>query len=281
MLDCFENDCENAIADLPKFVRSALIDLRRARSLALAIFIRNVAQRYRYSYLGYLWAMAPVCFTAFAVAIGQQARWIQHSSGQIPAGFYAVFGVVLLQTFLDGFSAHRVIFSGNRFFLKKPGSALESMIIAAMMENFLNLIVRLLLVAIAILLFHIVPAPTVWQLPFGLLALSLSGASVGLLLASGSTLVRDVEHSMIFVPWLLMAVTPIFTQSQSNSILSMVYQYNPLTYIFQEIRDVTYGAATDHGAAIFALMFGALIALGCGWFLCRVSRPYVFESMLE
>src|ERR1700722_4045337 len=71
-----------------EFLGLALRDLKASVPTARRIFVRGLAQQYRYSSLGLLWAFVPVVTTAIALSIGQKTRLITSVPGEVPPPFY-------------------------------------------------------------------------------------------------------------------------------------------------------------------------------------------------
>jgi ABC-type polysaccharide/polyol phosphate export permease len=86
---------------------------------------------------------------------------------------------------------------------------------------------------------------------------------------------------MIFVPWLALAATPVLIKPRLDSPLWFYYQMNPLTWIFDAVRDLSYGHATIcSGAVLLLMLLVAIVGLPAAWLLCRIARPYVIERSL-
>lgn len=259
------------------FVREALRDLRASRPTMLRFFERTIAQRYRFSSLGILWAFAPSVITAVVLWAGSINRII--AKGEIPPAFYGVFGLALGQTFLDGMNALRNLFTANLAVLRRDNVPLEGIIAGALLEVGFNTLVRILVVAISMLVFKVAPANTVLLSLIGFLGITLLGGSAGLLLAPFNALKRDIDNVMNFVPWVLFACTPVFVQVTKGSLVAQLYQLNPLSWIFDSTRALAYGGPGVQWPALISVPVGVVLLL-FSWLFCRIWRVYVIERLL-
>lgn len=262
-----------------RFFHSWLTDIRASGATARRLFLRSLAQQYRFSSLGLLWAFAPSALTALVLIGGQRAHVLTGSAG-VPAAFYGVFGLALAQTFLGGLSATRRIFVQHQQLLRRQNVPLEGLVVAALIDTAFNLLVRLVVVGVVFFLFSVQPVPMTVALSLvGIVGISLIGAGLGLLVAPLGSLKSDVEKVFGFLPWVLFAVTPVFMPAAAHTAVGRVCSFNPLTQLFDATRAAAYGGEGEASVAVWGLVAG-LILLCSGWLFCRIARPHVIERML-
>ena len=272
---------ESPLTDPARFLSDAWKDLMGARSTAVRLFRQKTAQRYRYSSLGLAWAFAPPAITAFLLTL---TKGVPHAAGapsQTPPQFYAVFGLMLAQTFLETFNTQRTIFSSHRYEMSFNRAPMEGPLLAGIADNLFSLSIRFGILIVLFILFRTSPAVT---LPLGLLgigSLFLLGSGLGLLLAPLSALKIDVENATSLFPWLLFVLTPIFVETKPGVGLSQIYRYNPFTWIFDATRAFTYGTPAGHGPALALSLSLSVCLLPLAWLFCRIARPYVVERFLK
>ncbi|BDI31150.1 hypothetical protein CCAX7_32010 [Capsulimonas corticalis] len=263
-----------------QFLRDAAADLLASRETARRWFQQTIAQRYRYSSLGLLWAVAPPVAAAL-LTFGKRGLPLAHTGSSTPPQFYAVFGLMLAQTFLETFNTQRNLFSGNRHLLGRQKTATEGLILAGAADNAVGLGIKLAVLAIFAVIFH---TPPTAALPLGLLgvaAVGVLGSGLGLLFAPASALKPDLDHIMTFFPWILFGLTPVFVQVPSSSGLHQIYRLNPLTSVFEAARAFTYGDPAGHGGALAASVVISVALFLFGALFCRVSRPFIVERFLK
>ena len=254
-------------------------DLRGCRTTAGRLFARRLAQQYRYSSLGLLWAFAPSALTAL-VLIGGQRSHVIGPAGGVPAAFYGIFGLAMGQTFIEALMVMRSMFASHQQLLRRQNVPLEGLVVAALIDVGFKTLVRILTLGVVFFLFSVRPALATLPLAaLGFAGVLFVGAGLGLLIAPISSLKRDIDNALAYLPWMLFAVTPVFVPAAAGSLFGRVCAANPLSWLFDGIRAAAYGAHGSPIAAGIGLVIGLLL-LFVGWMFCRIARPHVVERML-
>ncbi|HEY9772531.1 MAG TPA: hypothetical protein V6C81_01845 [Planktothrix sp.] len=264
-----------------RFVTDGVRDLLSAREAAYRLFRSSIALRYKRSSLGLFWAFAPTILMAATVTVGQKAHLTAFASTGVPPQFYAIFGLVLLQTFLDAFNALRLVFVSNRTLLFHHRTIMEASLLAGLGDNLFALSLRFLLLIGVFLLCGVVPAATAVVGLVGLLILAGLGATCGLLVAPLNGVKGDLNHLAGFLPLLLMACTPVVVKPPSGSFIESLCRLNPLTGFFDAVRAFSYGHATVADVAVFVTVtILVIVSLPASWMFCRIARSYVLERSI-
>ena len=261
-----------------KFLMESYRDLLQAQPTARRFFARSLNNRFRYSSLGLFWAFVPSAITALILSLGQRSQLL--NAGDVPAAFYGVFGLLLAQTFIETLTSTQSFFTTHEQLLRRNNVPIEGLILASMTEFCFNTMVRIFILAVCFFVFGV--APSLLTLPIallGFLGVLILGVGIGLILAPVSSLKRDISNAMTFLPWVLFATTPVFVAAKATSKLHLVYQWNPLAWIFDSVRTAAYGTSGSLLPALLILpvSLGILIF---GWLACRLWRPYVMERTL-
>jgi lipopolysaccharide transport system permease protein len=267
---------ESRVRHPRRFIREAITDLRASLPIARSLLAQRLRQRYRQSSLGFLWAIVPAAFVSVVMTIGRKARFPLMDTGPIPPQVYGLYGIVMMQSFMEALNAERMAISGNRQLLSRQRVPLEGMLLAGAGEMLVSLTMKLVAVAFVCLLLNAPPALT---LPLGLVAIgqvAVLGVALGMAMAPWNAMSRDMDHVMIFLPWVLFATTPIFIRPRTGSGLARVFALNPLAWLLDNARAY---ACTGEGS--LSLLLGAAAALAlllvAAWFLTRLCLPYALE----
>jgi len=262
-----------------RFFQDWLGDLRACGPTARRLFLRHIAQQYRFSSLGLLWAFAPSALTALVLIGGQRAHVVGQGGG-VTAAFYGVFGLGLAQTFLEALNATRRVFASHQQLLRRQNVPLDGLIVAGLLDVAFNMLVRLAVIVTVFFVFSVPPAISTLPLAIlGFVGVAMLGAGLGLLVAPLNSLKRDIDNLFGIIPWILFAVTPVFVPLPTESRFGRICQWNPLTRLFDGIRAAAYGGDGDPFAVIRGLVLGLLIMF-IGWMFCRIARPHIVERML-
>lgn len=263
------------------FLKNAWKDLTLAVPLAKRLFLQNIAQRYRYSSLGLFWAFVPSALIAILLTVGQRANIPGISDGGFPPQVYGIFGVIMMQTFLESLINQRMFLSQYIHLLIRQKIPIESLILAGLGEAAFSFIMRLPVLIAVLIFFNVIPKPTALLAPLGFAVIIALGAGAGLLLAPWNALSKDVESLLQFMPWLFFGLTPVFVAASPGNWYYKMFLINPLTYPFEAVRSWTYGAPMIYPPALWLVIPLSVMLLLGGWLFCRLSLPYVIERSLN
>uniref|UniRef100_B8HVG0 ABC-2 type transporter n=1 Tax=Cyanothece sp. (strain PCC 7425 / ATCC 29141) TaxID=395961 RepID=B8HVG0_CYAP4 len=269
------------LLDRKAFLKDAWKDLTLAFPLAKRLFLQNIAQRYRYSSLGLFWAFVPSALIAILLTVGQRANIPGLSDGGFPPQVYGIFGVIMMQTFLESLINQRMFLSQYIHLLIRQKIPIESLILAGLGEAFFAFLMRIPVLIAVLIFFNITPQPTALIAPLGFAVIIALGAGSGLLLAPWNALSKDMESLLQFLPWFFFGLTPVFLAATPDSWYYKIFLLNPLTYPFEVIRLWTYGAPMVYPAAFWIVMPVSVVLLLGGWLFCRLSLPYIIERSLN
>lgn len=274
------SSAESPLLNPRRFLAEAWGDLSRSRGTAIRLFRQSIAQRYRYSSLGLLWAFAPPVVTALVLTLSNRSSGAADLHAAVPPAFYAVFGLVLAQTFLETFGTQRALFNTHRYLLSRHRVPIEGLILTGLADSLFSLLIKLGILTALFLFYRIAPGPGLLLGLIGIGSIGLLGAGLGLLLAPLSALKRDLDNVMQFFPWVLFGLTPVFVAPRVGAALFQIYRYNPLTWLFDAVRACSYGHPTGYGTLLLFACCSAAILLPLSWLLCRIARAYVVERFL-
>lgn len=264
-----------------EFLTDIWLDLRSSLGFTKALFLQNIAQRYRYSSLGLFWAFVPSALVAILLTLGQRDRLPILIAGTRPPQVYGIFGLIMAQTFMEALNTQRVSLNQYIHILVRQKVPLEAIMMAGLAETTFNFLMRLPVLIAILLVFNINPALTFPLAFLGIASIISFGSGLGLLLAPWNALSKDLENVMQFLPWLVFFITPVFVIIQPGNWLYAVQQFNPLTYLFEGTRFLTYGVGTVNPVALLILIPLTVILLLVSWLFCRLCLPYIIERSLN
>ena len=282
------NSARSQLFSIRAFLTSAWLDLRSSSGFAKRLFLQNIAQRYRYSSLGLFWAFVPSALIAILLTLGQRDQMPTFGdripiliAGTVPPQVYGIFGLIMAQTFLEALNIQRVSLNQYIHILVRQKVPLEAIMMAGLAETTFNFLMRLPVLIAILLVFNINPALTFPLAFLGMASIISFGSGLGLLLAPWNALSKDLENVMQFFPWLVFLVTPVFVIVQPGNWLYSLQQFNPLTYLFEGIRFLTYGVGNVNTVALLVLIPLTIILFLVSWLFCRLCLPYIIERSLN
>ena len=243
--------------------------LRTKRQLVKQLFLRDFSQRYRGSYLGFLWSvLTPIAYLAiytFVFSVVLKARW-QHldvsSSTTYAVALFA--GLVPFTVFSEvaNRAPHLILTVPN--YVKKVVFPLEVLPVVALLSALVNGVVGLaILVVSARLLLGPVPLGNLLLLPLAFVPLIFLCLAVGWTLASLGVYIRDIGQAVGIVVQLIMFLCPVvYPLSAVPEQFRVVLLANPLTVTIETIR---YLALWNEPPAWKALALWSVVTAGMAW----------------
>jgi len=234
---------------------------------------REVAARYRGSFLGLFWSvltpiiMLPIYTFVFSYVF--KARWGADNSDPYEFALQLFTGLMIFNIFSECLSRAPNLVTENINYVKKVVFPLEILpwisLITALFHAFINLLV---LSCFMLLLQHNIGLNALW---FPLICLPLIFLILGLswLLASLGVFIRDLSQVLSMLLTALMFMSPIFypISALPDSIRGYIF-LNPLTLIVNQAREVLiYNHPPDFIALGYYMLLSLIIMwLGWSWF---------------
>jgi homopolymeric O-antigen transport system permease protein len=254
-------------------------DARAARVLAWRLFRRDISAQYRQTAFGYLWAALPAVFTALVWFALQAVGLINVKTGTVPYIAYVLTGTIFWQTFLDALNAPLKQLSQNLSMLTRVNFPTEALIASGVAQVLFSFVVRVVVLAVVLAASG---APVKWTAPGAVLpafALLAFGTMLGILLLPLGMLYQDIQQGLNVVVAPLMFLTPVLYPASSAGVLAKVIRVNPLTPVFEVLREFLFGGVGPYMAE-FGVVFGlTLVVTALGWLVYRLSLPMLIERI--
>ncbi|WP_313916713.1 ABC transporter permease [Tahibacter sp.] len=249
----------------------------RHASLTRELTKRDILGRYRGASFGLLWAiLSPfLMLLIYAVAFGSifKSRWPQQVEGGPSYALIMFAGLIVHGFFTECLSRAPGLIVGNANYVKRVVFPLEILPWPMVMSAFFHAGVSMF-VLLGLQLIQVGPPPwTFVFFPLVLAPLALLCAAIGWLFASLAVYLRDISQitgvlsaAMLFLSSALVPVEVISTDYQ------FLFRMNPLTFIIDQMRDVTlWGVMPDWiGLGAYAAVSLMICFLCYGWF--RATR---------
>ena len=247
------------------------------RELAWRLLTRDLASSYRESILGYLWALLPVLATTFTFAWLSSARIVTVGATQLPYPLFVLINMTIWQYFATGLSSLTTCLSATGYMITKVQFPREILLLVALGQNMVDLLIRLVLVAVALVMYRVVPHWTIVLMPLVAIPVSLLLLGWGFLLSIGNVLYRDVGRFTYLVLTFWMFLTPVLYPARIDRPLLNVA--NPISPFIIAAADL---AAVGHLTQPVNFLIGCSVALASlivGWLLFGLIEPYVIERI--
>lgn len=253
-----------------------LLSLWRHRLLIARLTRRELAGRYRGSFLGMVWAvLTPFMMLAvytFIFSTVFQTRW---SAGSQDVGEYALFlfaGLTLFNILADNLNRSPGLMLENLNYIKTLVFPLEVMPIVTVSASLVTAGINMLVLFAFYIPVFGVPPVTVLLLPLVLIPFCLLVLGLCWFLSAAGVFLRDIRQFIAVATTLLLFLSPVFYPAAAvPEKLRLVMDINPLTPILEAWRACLFG-----GGALDPLVFGK--ALLVGWLVAWAGHAWFFKT---
>jgi len=260
-------------------VRTGL-HLWRQRHLVRQLTVRDLAARYRGSFLGFLWSLlVPIAMLAvytFVFSYVFRARWgvdEEHRS-LVPLLLFA--GLIPFNMFSEVVSIAPMLVVGNASYVKRIVFPLEILPLVKLLGALVHALVSAAVLVAAMLIARTTPPPTFALMPLAWLPLLLLTVAVTYVLAALGVFVRDVGQAIAIVLPFVFFLTPIVYPPEAvPAQLQFVPWMNPIAHVVDDARRTAiFGMGLKWRAfAINTLLCGTL-AFGGFLFFMKSKRAF-------
>ena len=265
-------------ADIIDIIRDLWNNFSQSQSLGYRLAVRNIKSKYRQSIFGIFWVLLPPLATS-AVWIFLKSEGVFQLKGiDMPYPVFVLTGTLLWQVFSESISIFINNLQQNRPLLVKINFPHEALIWSTIYELIFAVFVKLIILAITLAVFQVVPS---WQIVYTLgaiLVLVCLGLAIGLLLAPLSMLFKDIGFGIPIVLQFAMYLTPVVYARQFYSGIGKVLNYNPVTPILCNAREWIFGINTGNtGFMLVAITSFVMLLLGV--ILFKLSMQIIIERI--
>lgn len=272
---------EPLLARPAEFLRFVWHDLRRSLPLARELAKRDIRNQYRQSLFGpAVVILAPLVMTAVALGFRRTGILNVESAG-IPYALFVLTGVILWITFLESLNGPIYgLLLGQRL-LARTSAPPEAIVLGKLGIWLLNIVIRLIMLAIAIAWYRISIPATIVLAPIGVLSLAALGTSVGLVIAPINLLYRDLSWVLATVSTIWFFFSPVYFPAPASGTIGMIMQLNPVTPLLSDTRSLMLTGTIPHPFGSFLIMLGTCGLLVACWFYARIVLCVAIEQVNE
>jgi homopolymeric O-antigen transport system permease protein len=249
-------------------------------ALSWRLFARSIGAKYRKSYLGYFWMVAPAILITVGASLAGKSGIINPGAISLPYPLFVFLGTLIWQIFAEALDVPHQAFEGARSYLTRINFSREAIVLVQLYETLINTFVRLILALVLIAVFSGIS----WN-SFGLVALSfvsavLLGLGLGAILMPFTLLFADLHNTIKLVTSYGLFLTPAFYIPDRSGLFSTIVRWNPISPVMNSAREAAAGLPLTQLDGFIWVLTCSVILTVAGMGLVRVSAPIVIERML-
>ncbi|MBL8752513.1 MAG: ABC transporter permease [Planctomycetes bacterium] len=251
-----------------------------ALTLSWRIFRRTIAAKYRKSFLGYFWMVAPALFITGGVTLASQAGVVVPSAGALPQGVSVFLGTLLWQVFAEAIEIPHQAFEGARSYLTRVHFSRAAIVLSQLYESLITTAVRLIAALAFVAVSCGLDPSGMLLVPIAFYGAVLLGLGIGALLMPFLQLFADLQQTVKLLLGYGLFLTPAMYEPQGDSAFATIVRCNPVSPLMEAARQAAAGQALAQ-PVLFATMLGAGVLLTvAGLLLVRAVAPILIERML-
>jgi len=261
-------------------MRAMVAGAASAVSLGWRLFARTVGAKYRKSFLGYFWMVAPALFITAGVTLANRAGILNPGVTSMPYPLFALYGTLVWQVFVEAYEVPHNAFEGARSYLTRVNFRREAIILSQLFETLITAGVRLALVLLVTLVVYGPDLRAVAWVTACFAGTVVLGLGIGSLIVPFALLFTDLHNTIKLVLSYGLFLTPAMFQPTGGGLLATIVRLNPVWPLMDAARDAAAGAPLSHPNAL-ALVLGLAVVLAVlGFAMVRATAPIVIERML-
>jgi lipopolysaccharide transport system permease protein len=256
----------------------AALDLRELwqfRDLLLTLAMRDVKLRYKQTALGVVWVVLQPLVSAgiFSFVFGKVAKL---PSDGVPYFVFSYAGLLAWNAFSSTLSKVSGSLVGNANLVSKVYFPRLTLPLSTVFSSLLDFGVALVMLAVLMVVYHVVPGLGLLLLPVWLLLLLLLSIGFGLFAASLMVSYRDIQYILPVATQFLLYASPIaYAVSAVPEKFRLIYFLNPLSSLLEAFRWSLLNRGSLHpGMLAYATLFSVGIFLLGAFSFKRMERRF-------
>jgi lipopolysaccharide transport system permease protein len=262
-----------------KFLGGMLRDVLASQGLAWRLFIRDLSALFRQTYLGYVWAFLPPLVASTTFIFLQSQGIVKIASTGLPYAAFAMIGTLLWQVFVDAIQSPITAVQSAKPMLAKINFPREAILMAGLYMVIFNFLIRLVLLAVVMVVWHVKPDAGLCLFPVAAAGLLACGFAVGLALLPLGALYGDVGRGISIVAQFWMLLTPVVYPARTTGLAGWLATWNPASPVLITAREALCGGAFTHLSAFIGVSLAAALFCFLGMLAYRLVMPILIERM--
>lgn len=249
-------------------------EIIKHRELLFQLTKREIATRYKGSYLGLFWFVAQpllmlVVYT-FVFSVVFKARWGVTEASNLEYSLILFSGITTYNLFSDIISRAPNLITSNTNYVKKVVFPLELLPLVTLFSSLFFSSISYVILLVFIFIMNGGLNWTTVMLPIIILPLCFLSLGLSWIVSSLGVFFRDINHLVGVLLTALMFLSPVFYPVESvPENMRIIYSFNPLSYVIEEVRNILLVGTFPHiGQTILGLLISiTILVIGYKWFV--------------
>jgi lipopolysaccharide transport system permease protein len=252
-----------------------------SRELIWQLFRRDFLMSYKKSFLGMAWIFISPVIGIISWVFMNATGILAPGDVGIPYPAYVLLSSSIWGLFMGFFTSATGTLTAGAGFIMQVKFPHEALLMKQTAQQLANFLLGFILNIIILIAFGVIPSWKIIFFPLAVIPLFLLGAGIGLVVSVINVVAVDLTQGFNLLMSLLMYVTPvIYSNRVSSHALQTIMEYNPLTYLVGNVRDMIIYGRFDHPDRFLYATLLALVIFLFSWRLFYISEEKVIEKMI-
>ena len=274
-IDIYTADCMKTSGF--KIWQKMYYQLWNSRGLIWRFIYRDIAVRYRQSFLGYIWAVLPQIATVALFTYLSQHRVFDMGKTQLPYVIHALWSISVWQLFASCLLGSTTSLAGAGSLVTKINFPKETLILASVGQSFFDFLIRLIPIIIVMFWFSFIPSWEIVFIPFILLAIILFALGIGFILSIVNLIIRDAANAISIFLTFGIFLAPILYPPPVHDTFVLINTLNPFSPLLIATQELLSGSNFIYPTALLISSVISIVTFFIGWRIFHITLPRVAE----
>ena len=247
--------------------------------LARLFVFRDFKAKYKTSYIGYIWEVAPSISTALVWIFLRSSGAVSLEETPIPFPAFVLIGNIMWSVISESLSKPMEMFIKNSAIITKINIPKESLLLMGFFNILISHAIKMILVVLVLIFFGLMPSLSfLYFIPIFLATVVLF-MSIGVLLLPLEYMLPDIARIKQYGLMFFMYFAPVMYMIPKQGFLSSIMRWNPVSYVIDGLRNSISGLPVNND--VFFMVYG-IVALGfflIATVLYRVMSPIIIQRI--
>lgn len=255
-------------------------DLPKAHELGFRLFKRNLKALYRQSLFGFAWAIFPPLATAALWILLRGTNVVSMGDTGVSYPVFVLTGTILWQIFSESILAPLKEVTANKAMLSKINIPREGLLLSGIYELIFNIAIKIILLAIMYVWFgQSVSIVNLLLFPLGIVAIIITGFSIGLALTPLGMLYQDINKGISVILPFMMYLTPVVYPTPKEGMIGLIMKLNPLATLITQTRNWITGQPGYDMQLFWIITTAFFFLFVISLVIYRLAMPMIIERI--
>jgi lipopolysaccharide transport system permease protein len=259
-------------------IKKIIFNIKKDHYIAYRLAKKDIKSKYSKSYIGLIWDFLEPVSLATVFIFLHRSKFINTDDLTMSYSIFVIYGLLMWQIFNDTLLQSIDVVNRSKTLLSQINVSAEALVMSIVLRMGFNSIFVIFAIAIFSLItstFNIA-GMIYFVLLFPLIIFA--GLAIGLSLTPFNTLNSDVGSFVKILLRALFFTSAILFPIPKEGILSIIGSYNPLVYLFENMRYLGLGYEV-HIVGFISVIIGIILLLALAWYVFHLSLKLLVERV--